>query len=180
MSNLMSYLERKTAALKAARAGASTDPVERRQHLTAQVIAEGGSGVRRVRIRDFQIITDAGPAMAGYDLGPRAPEVLLGALGSCISHTVLIQAAIEGLQIDELAVDVSCDVDSLAGHADVQNPLTNIAFEIRVDSPEPAAAFERINALLPDICPVLNVVQFAQSVTAKVIHNGAQATAAAD
>ena len=52
------------------------------QHLTAQVTAEGGSGIRRVRIRDFQIITDAKTAMAGYDLGPRAPEVLLGALGT--------------------------------------------------------------------------------------------------
>ena len=118
--------------------------------------------------------------MAGYDLGPRAPEVLLGALGSCISHTVLIQAAIDGLQIDQLVVDVSCDVDSLAGHADVLNPLTNIAFEIRVDSPEPAAAFDRINGLLPEICPVLNVVQFAQPVTAKVVHNATSAPAAAD
>ena len=83
MSTLASYLERKTAALKAARASASPNQEERMQHLTAQCTAEGGSGIRRVRIRDFQIITDAGPAMAGYDLGPRSPEVLLGALGSC-------------------------------------------------------------------------------------------------
>ena len=173
MAGLKSYLERKLEALQAARATASTDPVERRQRLTAQVTAEGGSGVRRVRMRDFQIITDAGPAMAGYDLGPRAPEVLLGALGSCISHTILIQAALNDLPIESLVIDVSADVDSLAGHSDVKNPLTNIAYEIQIESPAPAGEFRKINELLPEICPVLNVVQFPQQITTSIVHNGA-------
>ena len=172
MTGLKSYLERKLDALKTARATASTDPIERRQRLSAQVIAEGGSGVRRVRMRDFQIITDAGPAMAGYDLGPRAPEVLLGALGSCISHTILIQAALSDLPIESLVIDVSADVDSLAGHSDVKNPLTNIAYEIQVESPAPAAEFRKINELLPEICPVLNIVQFPQQITTSIVHNG--------
>jgi uncharacterized OsmC-like protein len=172
MSGLKSYLERKLEALKAARAGASSDPVERRQRLSAQVIAEGGSGVRRVRMRDFQLITDAGPAMAGYDLGPRAPEVLLGALGSCISHTILIQAALNGIPIESLVIDVAADVDSLAGHTDVKNPVSNIAYEIRVESSASAEEFQRLNDLLPEICPVLNVVQFPQSITTTITHNG--------
>jgi uncharacterized OsmC-like protein len=180
MMSLKSYLERKLAALQATRATASPNQEERRQHLTASVIAEGGSGVRRVRIRDFQIITDAGPAMAGYDLGPRAPEVLLGALGSCVSHTILIQAALQGIPIDSLVVDVSADVDSLAGHADVFNPIANIAYEVKVESSAPVEQFERINAMLPEICPVLNVVQFPQTVTANIVHNGSPVMTAAD
>jgi uncharacterized OsmC-like protein len=172
MSTLASYLERKTAALKAARASASPNQDDRMQRLTAQVTAEGGSGIRRVRIRDFQIITDAGPAMAGYDLGPRSPEVLLGALGSCISHTVLIQAAVDGIPIDSLVIDVSADIDSLAGNTDVRTPLKNIAFEIQVESSAGPEVFTRINELLPEICPVLNVIARPQTVTATVMHNG--------
>jgi uncharacterized OsmC-like protein len=172
MNTLASYLERKTAALKAARASASPKQEERMQHLTAQVTAEGGSGIRRVRIRDFQIITDAGPAMAGYDLGPRSPEVLLGALGSCISHTVLIQAAVEGIPIDSLVIDVSADIDSLAGNSDVRTPLKNIAFEIQVESSASPEVFTRINELLPEICPVLNVITCPQTVATAVVHNG--------
>jgi len=172
MSTLASYLERKTAALKAARASASPKQSDRMQHLTAQVTAEGGSGIRRVRIRDFQIITDAGPAMAGYDLGPRSPEVLLGALGSCISHTVLIQAAVDGIPIDSLVVDVSADIDSLAGNTDVRTPLQNLAFEIQVESSAPPEVFTRINELLPEICPVLNVITCPQTVATSVMHNG--------
>ena len=64
MMSLGSYLERKLVALKATRATASPNQKERRQHLTTSCIAEGGSGVRRIRIRDFQVITDTGPAMA--------------------------------------------------------------------------------------------------------------------
>ena len=180
MMSLGSYLERKLVALKATRATASPNQKERRQHLTTSCIAEGGSGVRRIRIRDFQVITDTGPAMAGFDLGPRSPEVLLGALGSCISHTILIQAAMQGIPIDSLVIDVSADVDSLAGHADVFNPLANIDYEIKVESSASAEQFEQINAMLPDICPVLNVVRFPQAVSTRIVHNGSPVMAAAD
>jgi uncharacterized OsmC-like protein len=169
---LKSYLERKSEALKAARASASDNQAERMQHLTAQVTAEGGSGIRRVRIRDFQIITDAGPAMAGYDLGPRSPEVLLGALGSCISHTVLIQAAVDGLPLDSLVVDVSADIDSLAGSADVRTPLQNFAFEIQIESSADQEKFRRIIELLPEICPVLNVLHQPQTFETAIMFNG--------
>ena len=180
MMSLGSYLERKLIALKNTRAAASPIQAERRLPVTASVIAEGGSGIRRVRIRDFQIITDAGPAMAGYDLGPRAPEVMLGALGSCVSHTILIQAALQGIPIDSLVVDVSADVDTLAGHADVFNPIANIRYEIKVESSASTEQFEKINAMLPDICPVLNVVRFAQEVNTTILHNGVPVLAVAD
>jgi uncharacterized OsmC-like protein len=110
--------------------------------------------------------------MAGYDLGPRSPEVLLGALGSCISHTVLIQAAVEGIPIESLVVDVSADIDSLAGNTDVRTPLKNMAFEIQVESSASPDVFTRINELLPEICPVLNVITCPQTVTSAVVHNG--------
>ena len=110
--------------------------------------------------------------MAGYDLGPRSPEVLLGALGSCISHTVLIQAAVDGIPIESLVIDVSADIDSLAGNSDVRTPLKNLAFEVQVESSAPPEAFTRINELLPEICPVLNVITCPQTVASTVVHNG--------
>jgi uncharacterized OsmC-like protein len=169
---LKSYLERKGDAIEAARASAPRNQAERMQHLTAQVTAEGGSGIRRVRIRDYQIITDAGPAMAGYDLGPRAPEVLLGALGSCISHTILIQAAVDGLPLDSLVVDVAADIDSLAGNTDVRTPLQNFAFEIQIESSADQEKFRHIIEMLPEICPVLNVLHTPQSFATAIMFNG--------
>ncbi len=173
MSGLKSYLERKIEAVRTFRANESSNPDERRQTLTASVIAEGESGIRRIRIRDYQILTDTGAALAGYDLGPRAPEVLLGALGSCISHTVLIQAALQGIAVDTLVIDASVDVDSLAGHADIINPVSGITYTIRIDSPSATPEQMRaLNQVLPDICPVLNIVQFAQPVSSSIVLNG--------
>jgi hypothetical protein len=46
--------------------------------LAASVSAEGRSGVRRIRIRDFQVISDSPPDFAGYNLGASSPELQLG------------------------------------------------------------------------------------------------------
>jgi hypothetical protein len=39
------------------------------------------------------VISDSEADFAGYDLGPSSPELQLGVLGSCLTHTFLIQAA---------------------------------------------------------------------------------------
>jgi hypothetical protein len=59
----------------------------------------GGSGVRPVSIREFTIVTDSAPALAGYNLGPTAPELLLASLASCLAHTYLIVAANRGVTV---------------------------------------------------------------------------------
>jgi uncharacterized OsmC-like protein len=173
MSGLRDYLSRKLDAVKTFREAQPADATDRKQHLTATVTAEGLTGIRRVRARDYQIVTDTGAALAGHDLGPRAPELLLGALGSCISHTVLIQAALQGIAIDDIVVEASLDVDSLAGHTDIVNLVTGITYTISLTSDATPEQLKTLNEQLPDICPVLNIVQFAQSVSSQVVLNGA-------
>lgn len=172
MSGMRDYLERKREAVKSFRAAQPADPSERKQTLTATVTAEGLTGVRRIRARDFQVITDTGPALAGHDLGARAPEILLGALGSCISHTVLIQAALQGINVQELVIESTLEVDSLAGHADIVNPVSGISYSIQIESDATPEQLQELNRILPDICPVLNIVQFAQPVTSVIVSNG--------
>ncbi len=89
MSTLIEYLAQKRQALLDRRrriADGSLGPVP----LKARATAEGRSGVRRIRVRDFQVVTDSPPDFAGYDLGPSSPELVLGALGSCLNHSYLI------------------------------------------------------------------------------------------
>ena len=174
MSGLRNYLERKLNAVKTFRDAASTDPEERKQTLTATVTAEGLTGIRRIHAREFQVITDTGAALAGHDLGPRAPELLLGALGSCVSHTVLIQAALQGINVDDLVVEATLNVDSLAGHNDIINPVSGITYTIKLESDATTEQLKTLNEVLPDICPVLNIIQFAQSISSKVVLNGAE------
>ena len=79
--------------------------------LTARVRAEGRSGIRRIRIRDFQVISDSEAGFAGYDLGPSSPELQLGVLGSCLTHTFLIQAATLGVPLDSLELEITGIID---------------------------------------------------------------------
>ncbi len=84
-------------------------------HLEARATPEGRSGVRRIRIRDFQVVTDSPRDFAGYDLGPSSPELQLGVLGSCLNHSYLIQAAALEVPIQSIEVDVEATIDPRAG-----------------------------------------------------------------
>ncbi len=102
-SGLGEYISRKAAAMQAtARGLASGDAA--RETISAECTAADGTGVRRVRIREFQYLSDSGPGFGGFGLGPSSPEMLLGALASCLAHTYLIGAAQMGLALASVRV----------------------------------------------------------------------------
>jgi hypothetical protein len=106
MSALNEYLGEKRQAIAARKSSiAAGEGVP--MTLTARVRAEGRSGIRRIRIRDFQVISDSEADFAGYDLGPSSPELQLGVLGSCLTHTFLIQAATLGVPLDSLELEIT-------------------------------------------------------------------------
>ena len=82
MSTLREYLDQKREAIltRRAKAAAGDGPAGPLQ-LAANVTAEGRTGVRRIRIRDFQILADTPPDFAGFNFGPGSPELQLGVLG---------------------------------------------------------------------------------------------------
>src|SRR5580698_1659579 len=113
MSSLNEYLEQKRGALSERRKAATDDSaiVSR----SVRVRAEGRSGVRRIRIRDFQVVSDSPPDFAGYDLGPSSPELQLGVLGSCLNHSYLIQAAALEVPLESIEIEVEATIDPRAG-----------------------------------------------------------------
>ena len=63
MGTLTDYLQDKGTALRARKRAIDAGELAPKK-LTAKVSAEGRSGLRRVRIRDFQFVTDAPPDLA--------------------------------------------------------------------------------------------------------------------
>lgn len=164
MSTLREYLSHKRAALLARREAPSGGPVPLRAHVTA----EGRSGIRRVRIRDFQIISDSGPDFAGYDLGPSSPELQAGVLGSCVTHIFLIKAAELEVPIDSLEVDVRAEYDpkaQLPGDNGVPVYPHDFAYEVLLDSPASDADLARLHAEVERVCPILDLIRTPQQVT---------------
>jgi hypothetical protein len=77
--------------------------------------ADGRSGIRRIHIRGFQVISDSEADFAGYDLGPSSPELQLGVLGRCLTHTFLTQAATLGVPLDSLELEITGIMDPPVG-----------------------------------------------------------------
>jgi uncharacterized OsmC-like protein len=134
LSTLIDYLAQKREALSPKGAA------DRRRRAWACAAAqsegdrEGRSGVRRIRIRDFQVISDSLPDFAGYDLGPSSPELVLGGLASCLNHSCLIQAAVPGVPIESIEVEVEGIIEPQAGSPGHENTPVypqNLSYVVR-------------------------------------------------
>ncbi len=174
MSTLREYLGQKREALLARReqdGRGETGPIK----LEASVTAEGRSGVRRIRIREFQILSDTGPEFAGYNFGPGSPELQVGVLGSCLTHIFLIQAADLEIPLDSLRVDVTADQDFRSGQPGFEHVPRfphNLTYTVHVESPAPAQDIVRLHKAVEEVCPILNLLVNPQTITGTVQLNG--------
>ena len=174
MSNLREYLVQKREALLAKREKAAQqtpDPLQ----IAATVRAEGRSGIRRIRIRDFQIITDSPADFAGYGLGPTAPELQLGVLGSCLAHSFLIQAADHQTPIDALEVEIAAEIDARAGqpgYPEITVHPRQIRYTLRVESPASADEIATLQAAMESACPILSLLRNPHEISGSVELSG--------
>jgi uncharacterized OsmC-like protein len=172
MTTLNEYLDEKRSAVLAREAritAGNANPVA----LQARVSAEGRSGVRRIRIRDHQIISDSPPDFAGYNLGPSSPELQLGVLGSCVTHIFLIQAAQQQVPVDSLEVEVHGKIDPRGGrpgYEDIPIYPHDIGYTVHLTSPASSAAVDALFAAVEKTCPILNLLKNPQQIKAQIVH----------
>lgn len=172
MSAIDLYLEDKRRAL-AARGERILAGAVSSVPLAARVTVEGRSGVRRIGIRRHAIVTDSLPDFAGFDLGPGSPELQLGVLGSCLAHTVLIQAALHDVPVTSLEVEVSGIFDPRAGSDGFEAvPVypQDLSYELRLDSPADPARVQALHAQVEAACPILNLLRLPQAVSGRLIN----------
>lgn len=179
MSHLNDYLAEKRAAVLARNAAVDAGSAQPLQ-LKASVKAEGRSGVRRLRIRDHQVISDSPPNFAGYDLGPSSPELQLGVLGTCVTHIFLIQAAERQVPLESLEVEVTGIIDPRGGKPGHENtPIWphQIGYTVHIDSPASRAEIDALFEAVERNCPILNLLRNPQTIRAEVnlVNSKAQA-----
>jgi uncharacterized OsmC-like protein len=163
---LDTYLSNKAIAMKAAaRKSESGDAV--RETIAAECSASDLTGVRRVRIRDFQLISDSGPAFGGFGLGPSSPELLLGMLASCLTHTYLIGAAQRGVSLDAVHVRFEAENNDAAflrlETTDPPYPF-NIRGIVRIESRADAREIADLHDYAARTCPLTKLVREPQSI----------------
>ena len=180
MSTLREYLAQKREALLARRERILAGKLGP-QPLKAKVTAEGRSGVRRIRVRDFQVITDSPPDFAGYDLGPSSPELLLGVLGSCLNHSYLIQAAALQVPIESIEVEVQGFIDPRAGthgHEDTPVHPQGIVYVVSIEGSATDAQLDELQRNVEKFCPILNLLKKPQTIEGRVERRATTALAA--
>jgi uncharacterized OsmC-like protein len=173
MTTLNEYLVQKRAAWLAKREAARNDPELKSNKLKASVRALGRSGVREIRIRDFQVISDSPADFAGYNLGPASPELQLGVLGSCITHITLIQAAEKGLRIDSVDVEVTGEQHPLAqqpGFEHIPVYPHNIRYTLNIVSPEAPETIRALHEAVEAVCPIFNLLRNPQTIHGELRH----------
>jgi uncharacterized OsmC-like protein len=165
-SGLETYLSNKACAMAAAARGLESGDAAR-DTIAAECSVSDLTGVRRVRIRDFQLVSDSGPAFGGFGLGPSSPELLLGVLASCLTHTYLIGAAQRGVSLDGVHVRFEAENND-AGFlgldtADPSYPF-NIRAVVRIDSRADQSEIDGLHAYAAGACPLTKLVRESQSV----------------
>jgi len=177
MSTLNEYLAEKREAITARKADVAAG-VENATLMTARVRAEGRSGIRRIRIRDFQVISDSEADFAGYNLGPSSPELQLGVLGSCITHTFLIQAAILGVPLESVETEVTAIIDVRTGSPGFENvPIHphDIRYAVSLVSSAAPAEIDALHKAVDTNCPIMSLLRQPQTIRGEVRLNPAPA-----
>jgi uncharacterized OsmC-like protein len=171
---LQRYLVNKAAAMSAAAAGLASGNAAR-ETISAECSAADLTGVRRIRIRDFQLLSDSGPAFGGFGLGPSSPELLLGVLASCLTHTYLIGAANRGLPLDSVNVRFEAENND-ARFLNLETSDPDVPFGIRafvrISSPASPAQLEALHAYAQQTCPLTKIVRERQTVEVQVEPEG--------
>ncbi|TFF61277.1 OsmC family peroxiredoxin [Comamonas sp. A23] len=178
MSHLNEYLSEKRAAVLA-RSAAIEAGTAQAARLKASVRAEGRSGVRRLRIREHQVISDSPSDFAGYNLGPSSPELQLGVLGTCVTHIFLIQAAERQVPLESLEVEVTGIIDPRGGKPGHEaTPIWphDIDYTVHIDSPASRAEIDALFEAVERTCPILNLLRNPQSIRAEVRHTDSSAS----
>lgn len=167
--SLDDYLRRKQAALDARRADWAAAPAAATVHITASSTLAGNTGARPTRMGAHSIISDSAPGMAGHALGPTAPEMLLGALASCLVHTYVIQACLLNLPLESVTVDIegALDMAAVIGMTDATPILSDLAYTAHVTSDALPHDIERLHAAVEQTCPVLNTLRLPVEVKRK-------------
>jgi uncharacterized OsmC-like protein len=165
-TGLTAYLANKAKAMFEAARGFGTGAAVR-ETISAQCTASNLTGVRQIRIRQFQLLSDSGPAFGGFGLGPSSPEILLGALASCLTHTYLIGAAQRNMSLDKVEVRFEAENNDAAflGLATEDPPYPfNIRALVRVESQASPEELAELHDYAARTCPLTKLVRDSLSV----------------
>jgi len=170
MSQLDPYLQRKAAVLAQRRAQFQENPAAALVPLKATAHVAGNTGVRPVKMGDYIVVSDSAPGLAGHSLGPSSPEMLLGALASCLVHTYLLQATLLDFPLDhvEVVIEGALDMTGVVGlPAEGPLKLEGLRYTPTITANASDEAIAQLHEAVEQTCAVLNTLRSPMTVARK-------------
>lgn len=168
MLNLNTYLQRKAGVLAQRRQDFEAAPDKATVTLRAESWVAGFTGARPVQMGNHTLLSDSAAGLGGNALGPSAPELLAGALASCLVHTYLLVAATSAIPLDGVTVQVQAELD-LTGVVGLRAPelpsMQKVTWQAQVESAAGDETVTWLHAEVDRMCPVLNTLRLPIVVT---------------
>lgn len=99
--------------------------------------------------------------------------MLLGSLGSCLTHIFLIKAAELELPLESLQVEIEGDLDPRGGKPGYERvPFFphNIRYTAHIVSPADESAVRAVHEAVEQWCPILNLLKQPQPLEGRLLH----------
>lgn len=130
-----------------------------------------GAGSEHQHSRTHTIEGDEPAVLLGQDTGPNAVETVLAALSACLTVGFAYNAAAQNVEINDLNIDVSGDLDlhAFLGLSDQTRPgYESITVTCSIDSPASREQLEELSTYVQRTSPVLDIIANKVPVTVEV------------
>ncbi|MCU4740565.1 OsmC family protein [Natronoglomus mannanivorans] len=126
----------------------------------------------RIHTREFTIEGDEPEQILGTRTAPNAVELLLAALGSCLSVGYAANAAAMGIDLEELRFDLEGDVDLrgfLGISEDVRAGYSSVTCTVHVDADATPEELDELRDRVETTSPLLDTIANAVPVETDVV-----------
>ena len=167
---------------------ADTELKTRIESIRARLDAEPEKAMRIVRAESRQrsgfeseakagecrLVFDQAPALGGAARGPRPGEVVLMALASCQEHTYRVHAALLGIPLEDIHVELEGLVDGrgFLGAEGVAPGFSEVRGTVTIKSSASEAELDRLQTAVDRHCPVLDDLRRPVPVTLELRNSG--------
>ncbi len=149
------------SAIRALASAVQGDPEHGRVQYSA--VTEWRDGAHSTSaVRGFTVPADEPASLGGTDLAPNAVELVLAALGACLTVGITYSAALKGIEIHSLSIETRGKIDLarfLGLPVETPAGYTGIRVEIRIDADAPPDAVAALAAGVIATSPVTDTLR---------------------
>jgi uncharacterized OsmC-like protein len=127
-----------------------------------------GGARSRTKTKEFTVESDEPVALFGSNTAPNSVSLVLAALGSCLTVGFAYSAAVQGINLESLEIDVGGDVDlrGFLGVSDEVRPgYQNIHVTCRLKSDASREEIDELIKYVQNTSPVTDIIRNPVPVT---------------